>query len=375
MYVKVNQKDLADALDKISVTTSKSAKSIPGASSVRIVFKDGKLVFYGRSRNDSMMVSVPMVDFNGDDCYFGVSCLDLKKLVDTFHMKDTPVLLVYDNTVESNAIPLCVKYGLSMFNLWTLGPEHMTPIEDFSSVQYNPLDLEELLKGLKAVSYCMHAERDSMKGLCVDAQYLVATDGLRLSLYENTQLDPGGYEGNMVISPESVTRIMSIFKGGKHEKEAYARDHTSLTIIKDNICYRTKLSAAKFPKYETVLPTDQPTTCSVKKDETLASLERITAMSNLISSPATLSFYPKQGEVKLSTRTDKGTVEDFIEMEYDGPEVEFQMNPKFLIDVIKKLNGDMIVYSLRYNARGGLAGIVEISEGPHRNFVNPFRGK
>ena len=98
-------------------------------------------------------------------------------------------------------------------------------------------------------------------------------------------------------------------------------------------------------------------------------------MSNLISSPATLSFYPTQGEMKLSTKTDKGTVEDFIEMEYEGPEVEFQMNPKFLIDVIKKLKGDMIVYSLRYNARGGLAGIIEISEGPHRNFVNPTRGK
>lgn len=373
MYVKIKQQDLAEALDKIFVTVSKSLKNIPGASAVRIVFKDGKLIFYGRSMNDSIMVSVPLEESNGENCYFGASCIDLKKLVDTFHMKETPVLLIYDSSIESGPIPLCVKYGLSMFNLWTLGAEHMSPIEDFGDT-YQNLDLSEFLMGLKAVSYCTHPDRPNMRGTSVDGKYLAATDGMRLSLYENTQLHINIPDGKIMISPESVARILTIFKGGKGERESYACDNSSLTILKDNVCYRTRLYTARFPAYESILPKDQPVTCTVQKKEALASLERITAMSNNITSSATLSLYPKRHEMEISTKTDKGTVEDYMEIQYEGPDVTFKMNPKFLIETIKKLKGDMIVFELRFGHRGSLDGVVEISERPHRNFLNPMRG-
>ena len=130
--------------------------------------------------------------------------------------------------------------------------------------------------------------------------------------------------------------------------------------------------AAKFPAYQSILPTTPPTECSAFKADTLASLERIVAMSNRTSSSATLSLYPQQDEMRLSTKTDKGDVEDIIEMEYEGPEVVFNMNPKFLVDVIKRLHGDNVVYNFRFKGKK-IDGIVEISEGPYRNFISPLR--
>lgn len=177
-----------------------------------------------------------------------------------------------------------------------------------------------------------------------------------------------------MISPESVVRILSIFKGGKGEKEAYACDQTSLTIIKDRICYRTRLRVAKFPNYLSVLPKGPHTPCSVSRVETLASLERIVAMSNQTASSATLSLYPDQEEIRMSTKSDKGDVEDLVEMEYDGPEFSLKMNPKFLIEIIKRLRGDNIVYKFAFtDSRRKLNQIVEISEGPYRNFLNPMK--
>jgi len=374
MFVKVKQTELSEALDKIIVTTSKSAKSIPWVSAVRIVFKEDSLIFYGRSRNDSIMVKVPTEESNGGNCYFGVSCVDLKKLVDTFYLKDEPVLLVYDEVADTMAKPLCVKYGASMFNLWTLGPEHMSPIEDFGGVSYHDLDLGELMHGLRLVAYCMHPERDSMNGVHIDEKYLATTDGMRLSLYENTQLIEGLGGGSIMIPPESVVRMLSIFKGGKSEKEAYACDKTSLTIIKDRICYRTRLKVAKFPNYLSVLPKGPHTPCSVSRVETLASLERIVAMSSKTASSATLSLYPKQEEIRMFTKSDKGDVEDVIEMEYDGPEFSLKMNPKFLVEIIKRLRGDKVIYKFVFTeSRKKLNQVVEISEGPYRNFLNPMR--
>lgn len=372
MFIKVKQSELSDALDKIIVTTSKSAKSIPGASAVRVVFKEGGLIFYGRSRNDSIMVRVPTEESNGGDCYFGVSCIDLKKLVDTFYLKNGSVLLIYDETNDSAAKPLCVKYESSRFNLWTLGPEHMSPIEDFGGVTYHDLDLGELLIGLKAISYCMHPERESMNGVNVDEKYLAATDGMRLSLYENTQLVSGIESESIMISPESVLRILNIFKGGKGEREAYACDGASFTIIKDRICYRTKLKAAKFPNYQSVIPKKPHTPCSVSKVETLASLERIAAMSNKTTSPATLSLYPNQDEIRMSTKTEKGDVDDLLEIEYDGPEFSCRVNSKFLIEVIKRLHKDNIVYNFVISGKK-MNEVIEISEGPYRNFLVPLR--
>lgn len=372
MFIKVKQSELSDALDKIIVTTSKSAKSIPGASAVRVVFKEGGLIFYGRSRNDSIMVRVPTEESNGGDCYFGVSCIDLKKLVDTFYLKNGSVLLIYDETNDSAAKPLCVKYESSRFNLWTLGPEHMSPIEDFGGVTYHDLDLGELLIGLKAISYCMHPERESMNGVNVDEKYLAATDGMRLSLYENTQLVSGIESESIMISPESVLRILNIFKGGKGEREAYACDGASFTIIKDRICYRTKLKAAKFPNYQSVIPKKPHTPCSVSKVETLASLERIATMSNKTTSPATLSLYPNQDEIRMSTKTEKGDVDDLLEIEYDGPEFSCRVNPKFLIEVIKRLHKDNIVYNFVISGKK-MNEVIEISEGPYRNFLVPLR--
>jgi len=374
MFVKVKQTELSEALDKIIVTTSKSAKNIPGASAVRIVFKDDSLIFYGRSRNDSIMVKIPTEESNGGNCYFGVSCFDLKKLVDTFYLKDEPVLLVYDDEAEAAAKPLCVKYGTSMFNLWTLGPEYMSSLEDFGGVPYYDLDLGELIRGLKLVAYCINTERESMNGVHIDEKHLAATDGMRLSLYENTQLIDGLDGESIMISPESVVRMLSIFKGGKGEKEAYAFDGTSLTIIKDRICYRTRLKAAKFPNYLSVLPKGPHIPCSVSRVETLASLERIVAMSNQTASSATLSLYPNQEEIRMSTKSGKGDVEDLIEMEYDGPEFSLKMNPKFLIEIIKRLRGDKVIYNFVFtDSRKKLNQVVEISEGPYRNFLNPMK--
>jgi len=373
MYVKVNKQSLADALDKIFVTVSKSLKSIPGASAVRIVFKDNRLIFYGRSRNDSIMVSVPLEETNGTDCYFGVSCVDLKRLIDTFDSEEKSVLLIYDNTIIDGPIPLCVKYGLSMFNLWTLSPEHMSPIEDFASTKYSPLDLNEFLLGLRAVSYCMNPDKDAMNGTCVDDNYLAATDGLRLSIYRNTQLKLGDPNQKILIPPESVVRMLTIFRGSKGEIESYTLDNSTLTILKDKVCYRTRLGAAKFPPYESILPKDKAVTCSTQKKEVLASLGRITAMSNMVAATAKISIFPHRSEMEIFTKTDKGTVEDYMEIECDGPDVVFQMNPKFMTDTIKRLQGDMVVFSLRFNNKGALSGFVEISEGPHSNFLMPIK--
>lgn len=372
MYVKIRQEELVQALDKIMVTTSKSANSIPGASAVRIVFKDGGLVFYGRSRNDSIMVRAKVEESNGGDCYFGVSCIDLKKLVDTFHFKDEPVLLIYDDTSDLQAIPLCVKYGTSMFNLWTLGAEHMSPVEDFGGVALNPLDLSEVLRAIKSVAYCLNHERDNMKGVLVDGEYFVATDGTRLGMYENKQIDPKDAGGRVLISPESISRIVSIFKGNKGEREAYALDSQSLTLIKDTVCYRTKLLVNRFPNYSSILPKNQPTICSASRIETLASLDRIIAMSNQHSSHAMLSLNPKHGEMMISTKTDKGNVEDIIEIEYDGPDSSFRVNARYLVEVLKRMQGDHVSYGFRF-LTNKVDGVIEISEGPFRNFVMPIK--
>jgi DNA polymerase III sliding clamp (beta) subunit (PCNA family) len=372
MYVKIRQEELVQALDKIMVTTSKSANSIPGASAVRIVFKDGGLVFYGRSRNDSIMVRVETEESNGGDCYFGVSCIDLKKLVDTFHFRDESVLLIYDNTSDLQAIPLCVKYGTSMFNLWTLGAEHMSPVEDFGGVALNPLDLSEVLRAIKAVSYCLNHERDNMKGVLVDGEYFVATDGTRLGMYENKQIDPTDAGGRILISPESISRIVSIFKGSKGEREAYALDSQSLTLIKDTICYRTKLLVNRFPNYSSIIPKNPPTICSASRIETLASLDRIIAMSSQQLSHAMLSLDSKHGEMTVSTKTDKGNVEDIIEIEYDGPDSTFRVNARYLVEILKRMQGDRVLYGFRF-LTDKVDGIIEISEGPFINFVMPIK--
>jgi DNA polymerase-3 subunit beta len=180
------------------------------------------------------------------------------------------------------------------------------------------------------------------------AVVMVATDGHRLAMIETSDELPGVGDGYRALLPRKAMMELQKLAGDSDPATSvnFSGDDNHLFFkLGDRLLLSRKLTG-NFPDYERVLPKDQPNSVALNREEFRATIERVAQFSDERSRAIRVRVAP--GEVKVhSSVSDTGESEESIPAEYKGPAVEIGFNAQYLLDFLRAVANDQVVFHFK----------------------------
>lgn len=214
--------------------------------------------------------------------------------------------------------------------------------------------------------------RPMLNGVYVQAEgksvAFVATDGHRLARATRTG-EFGGLGKQAVIVPSktigALGRLASEATSPVEVAVSTQRNHIAfrLRIGQNDVTVYSRLLEGPFPNYEQVIPKNNPKSVVVSRVALREALDRVATHADNITHQVRLAIAPD--EIRLSVNTaDVGAGEETVEAKYDGDELEVGYNANYLLDILRTIETENVVFRLNTSIS---AGIVEpqgaLSEG------------
>ena len=174
---------------------------------------------------------------------------------------------------------------------------------------------------------------------------MVATDGHRLSLVERLAegQKASGAEG-VIIPRKGLQEIRKLLEslGGEFEM---AIEGSQLVIRHGSTVLMVRLIEGKYPNYQQLIPQNLKRSVSVRRDNLLACLKRVSLLSNQKSKGVTLALSKNRMEI-TSNNPEMGDAKEELEVSYSGEDLRIGFNARYILDVLNSFEGDEVAIEL-----------------------------
>jgi len=200
---------------------------------------------------------------------------------------------------------------------------------------------------LNKTAFCMASQdvRYYLNGLLVEYKdgevNAVATDGHRMALATSKLDKTTSIEGERQILPRKAVLELSKILRQENEDIKITFGNSSLSIQDENLDFSTKLIDGKFPDYEKVLPSGDPNSLEVSKENLQSALSRASVLSN--EKYRGVRFALDKNTLKLTANNpEKESAEELLDVNYNGNPMEIGFNIGYLLDVLGTLETENV---------------------------------
>jgi DNA polymerase-3 subunit beta len=189
----------------------------------------------------------------------------------------------------------------------------------------------------------------------------VATDGRRLALCEIPADVPEGADRGIIIPTKAVLELGRLLERKKAEegdkkadKKAEKKDadeihlflgDTQAAFSTGECTLVTRLVEGHFPNYQQVVPQKSAHKLLIGREELLAAARRVSLLTSEQANSIKVAL--KKNRLILSTNTPEvGEAREEMTITYVGEEFAIAFNPQYLVDVLKNLDEEEVVFEL-----------------------------
>ncbi len=143
-----------------------------------------------------------------------------------------------------------------------------------------------------------------------------------------------------------MTEIVRLADGSADDAQAgFSGDDNHLFFEFGVRLLITRKLTGNFPDYDRVLPQDNTNIATVSKDEAKAAIERVAQFADERSRAIKVRF--SAGEILISAASlETGDSEESIPAEYAGPELEIGFNAQYLLDFLRAVPQEQVLFSI-----------------------------
>jgi DNA polymerase-3 subunit beta len=177
---------------------------------------------------------------------------------------------------------------------------------------------------------------------------LVASDGHRLSIYEDT-LDQGtGYESRIILPRKGVLELSRLLDDPDAELKVEFSGNNIRIFIK-NLIFSAKLVDSKYPDFCKVFQQEFFNPIHIQKQILKDALTRVAILSNEKFKGITLDITPDS--LRISTHNpEHDEAEEELVIEYEGEPLSIAFNAQYLMDAVSNLDSELAVLTIASNA-------------------------
>jgi len=180
---------------------------------------------------------------------------------------------------------------------------------------------------------------------------MVATDAHRLARSVRKMAWKVTGDKNLIVDTNGLRQIPRIAAAARDEDSANTEvsifvGGSQLSFRAGSTVLQVRLLEGPFPDYQAVLPKDNDKFVTVDKADFAQSIRRVAITADRVTSQIKLGI--EAGRMELTARgTEGSTSEDEIQVSYQGDPIEIGFNYSYLQDILKNLQAESVVLSLK----------------------------
>ena len=197
---------------------------------------------------------------------------------------------------------------------------------------------------------------------------MVATDGRRLAyISKDAGKEIGDFSG-VIIPPKILNTIVK--RSGDEGSVSISISDKSIFINFASYKFSSVLIEGMFPNYKKVIPENQEFSLTVKREEMLSALRRVSLMVEKKSHRIYLGV--SSGKMAIySEESEMGTVEDEIPCQYEGEDVTIALNYRYMEEPFRIMTDDEI--KIRFSSAIKAITIEPVPEKDFFHIVMPMQ--
>ncbi|MDC0028584.1 DNA polymerase III subunit beta [Gammaproteobacteria bacterium] len=160
----------------------------------------------------------------------------------------------------------------------------------------------------------------------------VATDGHRLALASSKFENKEGLQLKQILPRKAVLELSKLLPQSEEAVELNV-GASYFSVKSGNLQFSTKLIDGKYPDYEKVFPSGDPSSLKIEKEKLQLALSRASVLSN--EKYRGVRFALSEGSLKLTANNpEQESAEEVLEVDYRGSPLEIGFNIGYLLDVL-----------------------------------------
>lgn len=242
----------------------------------------------------------------------------------------------------------CLVRGLhNEFEMGGEDPAEFPDVPEFSGESYHELTAGALREMIRRTIFAAAAEnpRYALTGVLWELEgevaRLVATDGRRLAVCQNSAVPHGGHttkDQTHVVPTKAMQLLERNLQEGNEKVLVSLRPNEALFKTERAVIY-TRLVEGRYPPYREVFPKKQTVKVPLTVGPFLAAVRQAAIMTDDESKKVIFGF----GKKKLTLEAKGGgTGRSKVELpiEYEGKAIDIAFDPKFVTEMLRVLNAD-----------------------------------
>lgn len=188
----------------------------------------------------------------------------------------------------------------------------------------------------------------------------VATDGHRLAKLTINKKTGIKEDKRIIIPKKFLSLILNALSGNEENSFTATENHVMITI--GSTKFYTRIIDEKYPDYNSVIPSENDKELNVKVEDFLASAVRVSIFANKTTQQIKLTVSNNNIKISSADPESGGSGAEDIDCKYGGEDIEIGFNSEYLKDILRQIDTEELIMSLKAPISAGLVYPAEQAE-------------
>ena len=348
------------------VNVIEKRQTMPILANILLKIEDQQLVLTGTDLEIQIIAKV-----NISNAVPGEITIPARKLLDICRLLPNAAEIKFALHVDK----VKIVSGRSRFSLSTL------PADDYPEFSATEMDCSfkinagQLKKAFNKTMFCMANQdvRYYLNGLMLNISNkklkLVASDGHRLSIYEDEIEQETGIEARIIIPKKGIIELSRLLENTAIDVDIQF-SNSNIKILIDNLTFSAKLIDSKYPEFNKVFLQEFYDSITIERQSFKDALTRVAILAN--EKFKGISFAIDSESLVISTHNpEHEEAEEDLSIAYSGNPINIAFNSQYLLEAVSNLDSDNAVVTIASNSSSCIIEEPEIQK--YKFIIMPMR--
>jgi DNA polymerase-3 subunit beta len=352
MKFTINREEILLPLQQI-VSVIEKRQTMPILSNVLMVIEEDQLILTGTDLEIQIIakISIPAASP-------GSITVPARKFLDICRLLPSGAEIKFELQDETQsgagAAKVKITSGRGRFSLSCLPADNYPEFSESELDSHLFINAGKFKKALEKTTFCMANQdvRYYLNGLLLNVSNsklkLVASDGHRLSIYEDNLDQAAGFEARIILPRKGVIELSRLLDDPEVElKVEFSSNNIRISI--KNLIFSAKLVDSKYPDFSKVFQQEFFNPIHIQKQLLKETLTRVAILANEKFKGVTFDITSES--LKISTHNpEHEEAEEELAVEYLGEPLTIAFNAQYLLDAVSNLDSELAVLTIASNA-------------------------
>lgn len=344
MKFNINREEILLPLQQI-VSVIEKRQTMPILSNVLMVIEDDKLILTGTDLEIQIIAKIDIAAATP-----GSITVPARKFLDICRLLPNGAEIKFEQQDDK----VKITSNRSRFSLSCLPADNYPEFAESELENRLTINAGKFKKALDKTVFCMANQdvRYYLNGLLFHVSNsklkLVASDGHRLSIYEDNLDEATGFEARIILPRKGVLELSRLLDDPEAELTVEFSGNNIRIFIK-NLVFSAKLVDSKYPDFSRVFQQDFFNPINIQRQIFKDALTRVAILSNEKFKGVTFDINSES--LKISTHNpEHDEAEEELAIEYNGEPLSIAFNAQYLLDAVSNLDSELAVLTIASNA-------------------------